>query len=162
MNGFLGSPAPASQGNQGRWILQITVWIFAVYLIIAQCIPALDYELGACMGTQETALRVTNVGVAYWWAFAFADLVFYAPLIVACLVGHALRRVWGRILLAAALGITIYWPLVSLAAVAAARDVSGWDLPSESQYWIILPWITLWSAWSLWNLIGENPGSAQV
>ncbi|MCP4314693.1 MAG: hypothetical protein GY789_01300, partial [Hyphomicrobiales bacterium] len=101
------------------------------------------------MGTQETALRVTNVGVAYWWAFAFADLVFYAPLIVACLVGHALRRVWGRILLAAALGITIYWPLVSLAAVAAARDVSGWDLPSESQYWIILPWITLWSAWSL-------------
>ncbi|MCP4319586.1 MAG: transposase, partial [Hyphomicrobiales bacterium] len=49
----------------------------------------------------------------------------------------------------AARGITIYWPLVSLAAVAAARDVSGWDLPSESQYWIILPWITLWSAWSL-------------
>jgi len=59
-------------------------------------------------------------------------------------------------LMAAALGITIYWPVVSLAAVVAARDASGWNIGDETAYWIVLPLITLWAVWGLWRL-ARNP-----
>jgi hypothetical protein len=52
----------------------------------------------------------------------------------------------------AGLGVTIYWPVVCLAAVVAARDASGWNLVNETPYWIVLPLITLWGAWGLWRL----------
>jgi len=52
----------------------------------------------------------------------------------------------------AALGVTIYWPVVCLAAVVAARDAPGWNLVNETPYWIVLPLITLWGAWGLWRL----------
>jgi len=62
------------------------------------------------MGKQESAEQVTDVGVAYWKAFAFGDLVTYAPLLLAGLIGHHLRCRWGRIPLSAALGMTVYGP----------------------------------------------------
>ena len=59
-------------------------------------------------------------------------------------------------LLGAALGITVYWPVLSLAAVVAARDAAGWSLPGETAYWIVLPPIALWAAWGLWRLAREG------
>jgi hypothetical protein len=53
----------------------------------------------------------------------------------------------------AAMGITVYWPIVCLVAVASARGAAGWTLPKESEYWIVLPIITAWAAWVLWWLI---------
>jgi hypothetical protein len=44
--------------------------------------------------------------------------------------------------LGAALGITIYWPVVALAAAVDARDAEGWAI-DETLYWIVLPIITL-------------------
>ncbi len=146
-----------SKGNLGWWFLQITGWLFAAYLLYAQCIPALNYELGVRMGTQEPASQVSEIGVAYWWAFAFADLVVYAPILVIGLIGHAIGKAWSRIPLAAALGMTIYWPMVSLAAVTAARAAPNWSLSNEGQYWIVLPLITLWAAWGLWYLMTTDP-----
>ena len=137
------------------WILQATGWLFLAYLTYAQLIPVFDYDLGVRMGTQETAAQVTEVGVAYWWAFAFGDLVTYAPLLAAGLIGHALGRTWGRILPAAALGITVYWPVVSLAAVYAAQGSEGWALTDTAAFWVVLPLITAWGAWRLWVLIRE-------
>ena len=34
----------------GDWILQIPGWLLLVYLLYAQAIPALDYDLGVRMG----------------------------------------------------------------------------------------------------------------
>jgi hypothetical protein len=95
-------------------LLQATGWLFLAYLTYAQLIPAFDFQLGVEMGTQESAAQITEVGVAYFKGFAFGDLVTYAPLLLAGLIGHFLRQYWGRIALAAALGITVYWPIVSL------------------------------------------------
>jgi hypothetical protein len=53
--------------------------------------------------------------------------------------------------LAAALGITVYWPIVCLAAVVTAREAHGWLLSNESDYWLVLPVITIWGAWGLWQ-----------
>ena len=136
----------------GFWVLHGPGWLLLLYLAFAQAIPAFDYDLGIAMGTQEPAERITEVGAAFWYGFAFGDLVSYGPLLAAGLIGHWLGRMWGRVLLGAALGITVYWPVVSLAAVVAARDAAGWNLANETAYWIVLPLITIWGAWGLWRL----------
>ena len=134
-----------------NWI-QWPGWLLTAYLVVAQAIPAFDYELGVRMGTQESAAVITEVGTAFWYGFAFGDLVFYAPLLAIGLVGYWLGTGWGRVLLAAALGITVYWPIVSLAAVVVARDAPGWQLDEVGLYWAILIPIVIWAAWGLWRL----------
>lgn len=136
----------------GFWMVQAPGWLLVAYLIYAQAIPAFDYEFGVAMGTQESADRITEVGVAFWYGFAFGDAVAYIPLLAAGLIGYWKGQLWGRVLMSAALGITVYWPIVSLAAVVAARDASGWALGNEAAYWIILPVITLWAVWGLWRV----------
>ena len=140
----------------GFWLLQGPGWLLLLYLFYAQGIAALDYELGVAMGTQEPAAEITEVGAAFWWGFALGDLVTYMPLLAVGLIGHAAGRAWGRTALAAALGITVYWPVLSLAVVVAARDAAGWSLAGERAYWIALPPIALWAAWGLWRLARES------
>lgn len=135
------------------WFLQISGWLFIAYLVYAQGVSAISYDYGIAMGTQEPAARITEIGVAFFYGFAFGDLVFYIPLLVAGLIAFATGRDWGRGLLIAAMGITVYWPIVCLAAVVAARGASGWSLPKETDYLVVLPVIALWGAWCLWWLL---------
>jgi len=145
----------------GFWLLHGPGWLLLFYLVYAQAIPAFDYDLGVSMGTQEPAERVTEVGVAFWYGFAFGDLVIYIPLLVFGLIGHWLGRAWGRVTLLAALGITVYWPAVCLATVVAARNASGWSIPDETAYWIVLPLIMIWAAWGLWRMLTELKSPAR-
>jgi len=138
-----------SKRNIKIWILHVPCWLLVFYLIYAQAIPAFDYELGVSMGTQESADIISDVGVAFWYGFAFGDLIIYIPLLVFGLLGHWFKKNWGNILLSASLGITVYWPIVCLAAVVSARDATGWNLESEVAYWIVLPLITVWGLWGL-------------
>ena len=137
------------------WLVQCPGWLLLVYLIYAQAIPAFDYEFGVQMGTQEPASAITEVGVAFWYGFALGDLVTYIPLLFFGLLGHSFSRSWGRTVLGAALGITVYWPVVSLAAVFTARGAPGWQLASEAAYWVVLPVIALWAAIALWWVASE-------
>jgi len=136
----------------GVWLIQVPGWLLFLYLVYAQAIPAFDYELGVAMGTQEPASKVTEVGVAFWRGFSIGDLLVYLPLLCLGLTAYGLGRHWGRAVLAAALGITIYWPMVCLAAIVAAHGANGWNLPGETAYWIVLPLITLWGVWGLWHV----------
>jgi hypothetical protein len=135
------------------WMLQGPGWLLVIYLIIAQGITAFSYDLGVSMGTQDPAEVITEVGTAFWYGFALGDLLIYIPILIAGLIGHLLSRQWGRITLAAALGITVYWPIVCLAAVVAARDADGWNISNELQFWIALPLIAAWGAWGLLSLL---------
>ncbi len=126
------------------WFVQLPGWALFTYLAIAQCPPALRYEFGVRMGTQEPAERITRVGQAFWWGLALADLVFYTPLLGLGLLGQALGAGWATVPLAAALGITVYWPIACLATVVDARGAPGWSLPRERDYWIVLPVIATW------------------
>jgi len=103
-------------------VLQGGGWLLVIYLIVAQAISAVSYDLGVVMGTQESAQQITAVGAAFWYGFAFGDLVVYLPLLITGLVSYQIGFTWGRIVLGAALGITIYWPIVCLATVVAARN----------------------------------------
>lgn len=131
------------------WFVQLPGWALFLYLVIAQCPPAIRYDWGVRMGTQEPEDRITPVGKAFWWGVALADLVFYTPLLGLALLGHALGQGWAMPLLAAALGVTVYWPIFCLGAVADARDAPGWSLPKEREYWIVLPIIAGWGLLSL-------------
>jgi hypothetical protein len=126
-----------------------------LYLVVAQCSAAVSYDLGVRMGTQEPAAKITDVGVAFFKGFAAADLWFYTPLLGIGLTGHALGDDWGAVLLAAAAGITVYWPLACLVTVRAARGVKGWSLPKERDYWVVLPLIAGWGALALILLLTE-------
>ena len=134
-----------------RWWLQVPGWLLLIYLVYAQAIPAFDYELGVRMGTQESAQAITEVGAAFWYGFAFSDLVIYIPLLGAGLIGQLLVRTWWRVVLGAALGITMYWPIVVLATAVDARDASGWNI-DETDYWIVLPLIAVWALFGLFLL----------
>lgn len=135
--------------SAGFFLLHVPGWLLLIYLVYAQGISAFDYELGVRMGTQESAQQITEVGVAFWYGFAFSDLAIYIPLLAAGLAGNWMNERWSVVPLAAALGITVYWPVVVLAAAIDARDASGWMI-DESQYWAVLPAITIWGLWGLW------------
>ena len=128
------------------WTIQVPGWMLFAYLLVAQCTAAISYSLGVKIGTQEPARRVTEIGVAFWKGYAGADLLFYTPLLGIALVGHFLGKSWSGLLLAAALGVTVYWPITCLWTVKAARGAEGWGLPKEVQYWVALPIIALWDA----------------
>ena len=135
------------------WTIQLPGWLLFAYLLVAQCTAAISYSLGVKMGTQEPAQRVTEIGVAFWKGYAGADLLFYTPLLGIALVGNFLGKSWSDLLLAAALGVTVYWPIACLWTVKAARGAEGWDLPKETQYWVALPAIALWGAVGLLLLL---------
>ncbi len=131
------------------WGVQAPGWLLFVYLVIAQGLTAISYDLGVAMGTQESAGTITEVGTAFYYGFAFGDLVIYIPILLVGLIGHFRRTGWGSMALAAALGITVYWPIVCLAAVVDVRDAAGWLIADETPFWIVLPLITLWGLWAL-------------
>ena len=150
----------------GFWLVQGPGWVMLAYLIYAQGIPAFDYQLGVQMGTQESAQEITQVGVAFFYGFAFGDVVVYIPMLAIGLYCHWRRGRempgWSRGLLLAALGITVYWPVVSLATVSAARGAPGWQLSNETAYWIVLPVIALWGVIALWRVADTRHGDADV
>ena len=137
------------------WALQVPGWLLFAYLVYAQGITAFGYELGVAMRTQEPSDRITEVGAAFWYGFALADLLTYIPILCVGLIGHLRAKQWGRITLSAALGITLYWPVVCLIAMADARNAAGWNIASETPYWLVCGLIATWGAWGLWTLIKE-------
>ncbi len=52
------------------WFIQGPGWLLFAYLLFAQGIPAIDYQFGVAMGTQEPAAVISEVGVAFWKGFA--------------------------------------------------------------------------------------------
>ncbi len=130
------------------WWIQVPGWLLFVYLVYAQGIPAIDYDLGIAMGTQEPAEVITPVGVAFWFGFAFADLVVYIPMLGMGLAGHWKGASWAPYVLGGALGITVYWPVVVLSAAFDASDAPGWLLDT-TMFWWVLPVIAVWALWAI-------------
>ncbi len=143
-----------AQRSTEFWFIQIPGWLLTAYLAIAQAIPGINYDIGVRIGTQAPVTDFTEVGVAFAYGFCVADLVFYVPILAIGLLGHWGGRPWSRIVLAAPLGISVYWPIVALVAFVDARGAPGWlfDERPFFLFWIIWPCIALWALWALWRL----------
>jgi len=113
------------------------------------------------MGVQESAKQITPVGVAFGVGCACTDVIIYIPLLLIGLAGYHVQQQqqqeWGRVCLAAALDMTLYWPLEYMFAIQHAR--SDWDLRDESAKWITLPLLVLWAAASLRYLALVSPAT---
>jgi hypothetical protein len=153
---------PAGKRGPAFWVVQAPGWMLLLYLVVAQGVTAFSYDLGVRMGTQESAETITEVGTAFWYGFALGDLLTYIPLLAVGLIGHLRDAAWSPIVLAGALGITVYWPVVCLAAVVDARGAAGWHLADETPFWIALPLIAAWGALGLWLLVREAHSAHQV
>ena len=89
------------------------------------------------------------MGVAFFKGYAGANLIYYTPMLALGLIGQVLGSSWAGVVLGAALGVTVYWPIACLWTVNAARGAVGWGLPKEVQYWIVLPAIAGWGTLGL-------------
>jgi hypothetical protein len=137
-------------------MIQVPGWLLLIYLVVAQGITAFSYDLGVSMGTQESAEVITAVGAAFWYGFAFGDLLIYIPILLIGLIGHLRTTGWANIVMGAALGITVYWPIVCLSALVDARGAPGWNITSEVPYWIVCLIIAVWGIVGLILLLKES------
>lgn len=108
------------------WFL-VALLALVVLLLVGQVLGLVNYDLAVRWGLQEPASAVSAYGVVVNRAFALADTVFYLPLVLLALAGLWQRRPWAPLLTAASLGITAYWPLMSLAMLQALPGTAGYS-----------------------------------
>ena len=141
------------QRPAGFWVLQGVGLLLCVILLAGQTLSLVDYDLTVALGLQEPAGQITDVGVAVNLGFAAADTIVYLPLLAAGLAGLWLGRPWGTVALAAALGITAYWPVAVLFMLFFAEDAPGFTFPYLAAYAAGLVPVAVFGLWGLWYLV---------
>lgn len=138
------------------WAVQISGWLLLVVLACAQITSAFNYDLGIAMGFQKPAEMITEVGRASWHGFAIADSIIYVPVMAIGLFGHARGTSWGRYGLAAAAGISLYWPAVFGATLVLSRSAADWHLDTELPVWAFGAVFFAWALVALWSLARDG------
>jgi hypothetical protein len=133
----------------GFWILVIIGFFFLAMLFLGQMMSFIDYEFTVSMGLQESSEVIGKMGVAVNKGFGAGDTIIYLPLLLTGLVGLLIRKKWGVYATAAAMGITAYWPMVSLFILLFARGTPGFHFTNYKTYAILLTVFTLYGLWGL-------------
>ena len=138
--------------NFGFWMLITVAVLLGILLLVGQTVSLFAYELTVSWGLQESVDEITDVGIAFAKGFAFADTVFYLPLLIAGIIGLIKRTTWGRYAMLATLGITVYWPMVNLFAIWSGKDVMNLLPEKYVSFSIILSLFTIYGLWGIWYL----------
>ena len=146
---------PQHQHRLFNWT-QRSGWVLWAVLALVQCVSALRYDFGVALGLQQPASAISPVGAAWWHGFAVADSLVFVPLMAIGLVGHRRGTALGRIALAAAAGISVYWPAVFGASMVLSRRVDGWKMPSETAIWAFGGVFFAWGLMALYCLWLED------
>ena len=142
-----------NNGAVGFWILMVVGIIVLVVLFIGQMMSFINYEFTVMIGLQESVDVIGEMGVAVNKGFGVGDTIIYIPLLIMGLIGLWIRKEWGIITMAGALGITAYWPMVSLFLLLFAKGSPGFNFTNFTSYAIILILITIYGIWGLLYLI---------
>ncbi len=140
----------------GFWILMIFGILILVILFIGQMMSFINYEFTVSIGLQESEDVIGEMGVAVNKGFGVGDTIIYIPLLVIGLLGLWIRKEWGVFAMMSALGITAYWPMVSLFLLLFAKGLPGFNFTNFISYSIILIAISIYGIWGLWYLFTKR------
>ena len=110
-----------------QWLILAPGWIVLISLLLVQVPGAFDYEWMVSLGLQESEDEISPVGVAFGVGCCVCDTIFYVPLLLVGLLGFPKHRC-AHSCLSAALGITLYWPVMYLVAFQRASQLEEWNL----------------------------------
>ena len=131
------------------WFLIAVTSALTFLYLLGQTMAFIYYDFTVMIGLQEPAEEVTEIGVAFNKGFGVGDTVVYLPLLIAGIIGMIRRKQWGLFSMAAALSITIYWPIVCLATLFFAKGSPGFNFSDYTSYSILLLIISLFGMWGL-------------
>ena len=138
--------------TSGFWILMIFGVLILLMLIMGQTMSFINYEFAVSIGLQESEKAVGKMGVTVNKAFGVGDTMIYLPIMLAGLIGLWLKKTWGLFTMAAAMGITAYWPMVCLFVLIFSEGTPGFNFDDFTTYTIVLTSITIYGLWGLWYL----------
>ena len=133
----------------GFWALILLATVLFVFLIIGQTLSVIDYDLALNLGLQESEEEIGKVGIAFAKGFAFADTIFYVPILVLGILGLLKGKKWGAVLMLAALGITVYWPIVHLYAIYIDTEAITLNQEKYISFPIVLGLIIIYGLWGI-------------
>jgi len=136
----------------GFWVLMILGAFTLLMLLVGQMMSFINYEFTVSIGLQESVGVVGEMGVAVNKGFGVGDTIIYIPLLVIGLVGLWIRKKWGIYAMIGALGITAYWPMVTIFLLLFARGTPGFNFTNFTSYSVLLTAFTLYGLWGLWYL----------
>ncbi|KUG26107.1 hypothetical protein ASZ90_004063 [hydrocarbon metagenome] len=136
----------------GFWILMIIGMIILVMLFIGQMMSFINYDFTVSIGLQEPENVVGEMGVAVNKGFGVGDTLIYIPLLIIGLLGLWFKKPWGIYAMLSALGITAYWPMISLFILLFAKGTPGFNFSDYTSYTILLTSITIYGVWGLWYI----------
>ena len=134
----------------GFWPLMIGGGILAAVFVAGQSVAVVDYERVVAWGLQEPVNDIGITGLAFNLGFAFADTLFYVPILIAGLWSLWHRKAWGLPVMAAALGVSVYWPLVCTAALIFGHGQPGFGYPAATAYLPLTGGSFVYGVWGLW------------
>ena len=135
--------------STGFWVLINVAILLNLIMFIGQTGSLFNYEFTVSIGLQESIEEVTGLGVAWSNGFAFGDTITYIPLFIAGIAGLFKRKEWGMFSMFGALAITVYWPIVNLYAIFAAKSIMNMNADKYILFSILLPSITLYGLWGM-------------
>ena len=133
----------------GFLVLMILGMLILVMLFVGQMMSYINYEFTVSIGLQESVDVIGEMGVAVNKGFGVGDTIIYLPLLVVGLVGLWIRKMWGVFAMVGALGITAYWPMVSIFLLLFAKGTPGFNFTSFTSYTILLSIFTLYGLWGI-------------
>ena len=136
----------------GFWVLMIFGIFLFVILLVGQTMSFINYDFTVSIGLQESRDMIGEMGVAINKGFGVGDTIIYLPILVIGLVGLWFRKMWGVFAMASALGITAYWPMVSIFLLLFAKGSPGFNFTNFTSYGVLLTAFTLYGLWGLWYL----------
>ena len=140
----------------GFWLLIVVGVLLNCAYLVGQVYALINYERTVAWGLQEPASDIGVTGMAFNFGFAVADAMFFVPVFLAGLLGLWRRKVWGLIALTAALGISVYWPVMTTAAALFGQGQAGFGYPSPIAYLPLTLPSFVYGVWGLWYLYSRR------
>lgn len=137
---------------RGFWVISTLSVLLLIILFVGQTMSFIDYDFTVSLGLQESYEMVGALGIAINKGFGVGDTIIYIPLALIGLAGLCLKRMWGVFAMTGAMGITAYWPMVSLFFLRFAKGSPGFNFTSFTNYTIMLVLISAYGVWGLWYL----------